>query len=371
MILRHIRIITILVFAALLVSGAWTAAHKPLWNDEYYSLISSTLGTSYSKMAAGGIEEGNNSPLYYVLQKMQCDIFAYHAPESWVQGKWTGEHRYSQGFLRAQSVLFVALSLGLLFYYFSRRYSMWAGLYVMAVALSSLVMWQHWFEARPYALWFLLSVCQSLLLLRYLDTEKDHRLDLLMCLTGVHCLLALTVTISIVQIAAAALVLLMPAKRSWRLWGAVFVIPAAIDVFYYLRAPKYGFFFVDGPMALISANFPKERLLILPVFLLAYILLNRNHKQAFLQTEVRYFAFMALMLAFFAAVLWKLKLAESTGFQISSRYFLSLAPLSIIGTTIFSVYLMCSARHQYARIIVGIFLVSLLLARYSITFHWH
>ena len=339
--MRLLRILTGFLFVFLLAFGAWFASHRCLWNDEYFSLLGSTLVTPYKSIIFGLVGEGNNSPLFYIIQKAQCDLFSYHPPQEWVAGHWEGVHVFDQVFLRMQPIFFMAAALSALFYYFSRRNSWIVGVYALAVAMTSSLFWFHWAEARPYAGWFALSMFQILLLLNILEGPVDHCKKSWRCLVVVHWLLSLASSVSIIQIIAAGVVLGVFHRPKIYGYISLVLVPVMISIFYYLHAPQYSFFFVDGPMALINANIPKDRLFV--IFLSALVLVVQcRGKDCKAYLEIKYLAFLLLMLGAFGLVLLKLKwgqLEGRHGFQVSSRYFLSLTPVGIVGVVLFSVYL--------------------------------
>jgi hypothetical protein len=353
------------LFILLMGLGLWMASQRPLWNDEYYSLIRSTLGTSYKSIVIGCVSEGSNSPLFYILQKAQCDLFSYHPPQEWVEGHWAGVHVFDQFFLRIQSVIFMSAALSALFYYFCRRNSLLVGVYALAVAMTSTLLWFHWTEARPYAAWFALSLFQILLLLKILEAPSSQNKKYLVYLIFVHWLLALTATVSIVQIVAAGVVLWMFYRPRFLWYVPMALIPLGICCFYYVHAPYYNFFFVDGPMALINANIPKDRLFI--IFASAFVLIFQcRGKNCKAHLEIKYLAFLLLMLGAFGLVLLKLKCGQAEGhhgFQISSRYFLSLLPVGIVGTVLFSVYLVRAYPSRVWRVMALVILVGFLVFR--------
>jgi len=328
------------IFILLVMGGLWIASQRPLWNDEYYSLISSVINISYSHILGGGVNEGNNSPLFYTLQKFQCDLFSYHPPQEWMRGHWTGNYPYDWAFLRIQAVVFMAMAVSSLFYYFARRNSWGMGIYAIAVTLTSSLFWFHWTEARPYALWFSLGLFQILILLKILENPEDLNEKNLIYLFFLHCFLALVSVVSIVQIISAGIVLWMFHRPRLFWYGFLILIPLGICIFYYMHAPHYDFFFVDGPIALINANIPKDRLLI--IFMTAGILIFQcRGKNLRSYLEIKYLVFFVLMLGAFGVILLKMKCSQTEaprGFQISSRYFLSLLPAGIVGTVLFSEY---------------------------------
>jgi len=69
-----------------LAIGFKLAYDKPLWNDEIYTLVSSVSRVSYLDILLGRVKEGNNCPLFYVIQKGICDIARYSIPAPWLKG---------------------------------------------------------------------------------------------------------------------------------------------------------------------------------------------------------------------------------------------------------------------------------------------
>ncbi|MDO8675105.1 MAG: hypothetical protein Q7K71_03170 [Candidatus Omnitrophota bacterium] len=338
--MRLIRIWTGILFVLLAALGLWIASQRPLWNDEYYSLIYITLGQSYKAILIG-LHEGGNSPLSFVLQKAQCDLFSYHLPQEWVKGHWEGTYVFDQFFLRIQSVVFMSAALSAVFYYFGRRHSWGMGLYALAVTMTSFLFWIHWTEARPYAEWFALSLFQILFLLNILEGPADQNKKSWYGLVFIHWLLALTSIISAVQITAAGAVLWM-FRRPRLLWYVPLVLlPLGICGFYYIHSPQYLSYFVDGPVALINANISKDRLFF--IFMSALVLIVQcRGKDWKAHLEIKYLAFFLLMLGGFGLLLLKLKYGQGEGqkiLQISNRYFLSLTPAGIVGTVLLSEYL--------------------------------
>lgn len=362
--MNFVRLGAGLLFAVLVALGLWMAFHQPLWNDEYYSLTSSTLGTSYGKMLAGGIGEGNNSPLFYLLQKLQSDVIAYHAPQDWIDGRWNGGDVFSQVFLRIQPVVCMAASLSFLFYFFVSRYSLLAGWYALLVALTSFMLWAHWTEARPYALWFSLSILQMLVMIDILKESSLREQKHWHRLTGLHWLLALTATLSVIQITVAAMVIWLNGQRRWNSYIVTFVLPMMVCVYYYCHAPKYDFFFEDGPLALVNANIPKDRLLLLGVFAVIFAFQHRTWQAWRTQVEGKFLLFTSLMLLFFAFLLVFFKWKDAGhGFQISNRYFIPLTALGIVAISLFSVYLFKAFKSKQFRIAIALVLVFFLLFR--------
>ncbi len=364
--MRLIRIWTGILFVLLVAFGWGVASHRCLWNDEYYSLLFITLGKSY-KAIVMGLPEGSNSPLFFILQKAQCDLFSYHPPQEWVKGHWEGVHVFDQFFLRIQSVVFMSAALSAVFFYFGRRNSWGLGLYALAVTMTSFLFWVHWTEARPYAGWFALSLFQILFLLNILEGPVDQNKKSWRYLVLTHWLLAFASIISAVQIIAAGAVLWM-FHRPRLLWYVPLVLlPLGICGFYYIHVPYSPSFFVDGPAALINANIPKDRLLF--IFMSALVLIFQcRGKNCMAYLEIKYLAFFLLMLGAFGLLLLKLKYGQAVGrqgMQISNRYFLSLTPTGIVGTVLLSEYLIRAFPSRVWRVAAVVILAAFLVFRFQ------
>ncbi len=374
------------LFALLLQIGFWFATKKPLWNDEMFTQFQS-LTHSYKDLFLGRIGEGNISPLFYASQKFLCEITHSDATKRLEQevgvGKnfpWYVHEGYSQIFLRITSIFFMSLAISLIFYFFMRFYSVWAGLYSLLLSVSSFMVWIYWAEARPYTQWFFLTTTQSLLFLyltelginnAHTNSSTSGGTRAWRWLVVNHLLLSFSSIFSIIQIITVSLLLWILLEKDWRRYITLTVIPSVVCIIYYIWSPKYRFTFNDTPWQLINANIPKDRLVIIILFALFlffdYFLLNfcqlREHlldlrrgplilrnSIMWIQRPPRkknlsggpYLALTVLMLLAAGIVLWKFKLEEPSdhkGFAISNRYFLYLTPVGIIATTLFSVYI--------------------------------
>ena len=117
-----------------------------MWNDEGYTQLFNVEKLSYQNMILGKVVEGNNSPLFYIIQKAISAMTNYSIPitySQWGAGKKeiTENALKSQIILRINPVLFMSLAITAIFYYFSKRYSIWSGFYSVLVALSSFMVW--------------------------------------------------------------------------------------------------------------------------------------------------------------------------------------------------------------------------------------
>lgn len=371
-------LLSCILFVLLLAIGFWQAFHKPLWVDELFSLIHSVEGLSYGEIFLGRMQEGNNSPLFYLIQKGTLDVTGYEPPAPWLNGDWGYQDVGSQILIRVNPVVFMSLSVILIFYYFSRTFGLLAGVYSLAVSLSSFMVWAHWAEARPYALWVFLTTIQSLFFLKIIGQRENARNGWL-GLAVVHFLLSLSIFISIIQITIVSLLLWILSERDWRKYIAIFVVPVVAATTYHLSGLKLAFSFVHGPWALINASIPIDRLLIvlffggyfiLDHFCLKSALFNKLSIRSMGLQEIRitgaYLGLFLLTLLGFLAMLMKLKMGESPhdeGFEISNRYFIPLTPIGIFATTLFSIYLVRASSNKLIRGAILLFLAGLLLVR--------
>ena len=149
-------------FLLFLFCGYKLAVQKNLWNDEIYTQYYSIDRSSYGQIWSGKLVEGNNAPLFYVLQKLTVSCFHFKASDTW-EGKPKISDLRAKIILRVNSVIMMSFVLSFIFYYFSRRFSLGVGFYSLLASLSFYAVWNYWAEARPYGLWLGLSILELLL----------------------------------------------------------------------------------------------------------------------------------------------------------------------------------------------------------------
>lgn len=328
--MKRIFPFAVLIFLMCLGIGFWIAANKYVWNDEYYSVTNSTLKRTYVEILQGRVDEGNNSPLFYITEKVLCDLTHYKAPQAWVEGDRSYDEFYSRIFLRIIPVIFMSLAIAIIFWYFATYYSAWTGVYALFVTLSSYMVWSYWAEARPYAMWFFLTTVQSLIFITLL--KKGFNWGLMAWMTITYYFLSLTVVFGAAQIAISAILLGIFLDRRWYKYLPGAIIPIGICIFYYSTAPKYEFWFLNTPIELFMANIPKDRLILLTVLGGFALWMNRTSKEI-----MGYFSFTVMMMMAVTAVLCIFKYNESVihqGFSISNRYFIHLSAVGIIALTL-------------------------------------
>jgi len=364
------------VFLVLCAAGLGLARHRAVWNDEIYTQISSVEGKSYLNILLGHIQEGSVSPLFYLMQKTTCSVLRYSSPIEW-RTDMAFDDPFARIVLRLNSIFFMSLAVGAIFYFFYRFYSPLAGWYSLLVSLSSYMVWAFLAEGRPYALWFFLTTVQSLLYLYLIRQGKDFR-PAWNSLIATHLLLSLASVFSIVQIVSVSFLLWFFLERSHRRYILLTLIPSLICIYYYFHVPKYRFFFADGPVELVSANIPKDRFVLIFLFIVFVVLYfyQRKKNVRLIKTDlmkegIAYLSLVGFMLLATGLILLKFKLAETahTGFQISSRYFIYLTPLGVVAATLFSLNMLKSLQgRRWLQTCLVLIIAFLLVFRIERTF---
>jgi len=326
--------------------GIQIAQNKPLWGDELYSHISSIEGKSYLEIISGKIEEGNNFPFFYLLQKVLYGLARYKSPQQWKKGQWDYSDKYSQIFLRLNPILFMSLAVVVVFFYFFRFHSIFSALLSLFLFLNSYMFWCYYAEARPYALWVFLTACQFLLFAYIvLNNKKSKNAWCLLIIT--HFLLSISVLFSLGQIAVVSFLLWIFVEKRWNKYILLTLIPIIITLFYYWKAPHYKFHFGNlSPEQLIRDCFSRDRFhfMLMYVFFLGICFIQKSSgRLKFFQGNIilekfPFFVYTVLMLCFAAAVLFLFALKASPigeGHVVISRYFIYLTPVGIISSTIF------------------------------------
>jgi len=348
-----IAISSCLLFAFLLCIGFVLAKEKPLWQDEIYTQRVTTQALSYQEMLFGKIGEGNAYPLFYMVQKAICQLVQYEFSQHWVSSS-VNELR-GQFLMRINPIVFMSLSIVLIFYYFFRNFSGWIACYSVLISLSSYMVWAFYAEARPYALWTFITTVH-LLLFMHIVRKREMTVPLFIGLSINHILLSLTTLFGIVQILTVTTLLMFTVERKWIKYLILQVIlPSALCLFYIMHTINLNFWIWDSPMGVIYANIPRDRLFIMGCsvgLIIFYFFKEKNRprntveKSLISKSEWRegtfFLALTALM--FMAALsvlaLFMLKAVPfGEGFPVSNRYFIYLTPVGIMATTLFSVYL--------------------------------
>lgn len=346
-----LKITSLAIFMGLLFIGFSLARQKPLWVDEVYSQ-KSLQELSYVQIFSGQMPEGNNSPLFYSIQKVISDLAGYRLPSADYEIQIWDER--TMLLLRLSPIAALALAMTFIFYFFARYYGVWTGCYGLLTAFFTYNVWLYWAEARPYALLFFLTAMQSLIFVNILRQREIDR-GSWRWLVFVHFLLALTSIFSVLEICAVSLLLWIIKERDWKKYILLTVIPVAICIPYYFFAVKAKFFFPATATQLIYPCFPLEWIGLLIGYALFLVFRSlqaagerSGENDPIPAVALGYLAFTVLMFLAAAFVLTIFKInsiprAEG-GFEISHRYFIYLTPVGIIAVTWAAVHLAGACR---------------------------
>lgn len=342
-----LKILTAILFIMLFAFGVRLAQGKALWNDELYSQVYVVEKLSYSQILAGHVSEGNNSPLFYVLQKVVCDVTQYAVSFVW-NGQWSIAEPRGQVILRIMPNLFMSLALVAIFYVFATQYSFLAGIYAFLTAIFTLTVWQYWAEARPYAAWCCLTTFQALYFLKFVLAAKENQKDVLARnwrnLSIVHILLSLTAVFGAVQAFIVSILLYALYEKAFIKYSMMLFLPLLFGFFYFLHAPHYVFGLPSHVMVLILENIPADRLLLIVLCVISAIgfcVWQKDYRESLV--VMRYVALTILMIIAALGIMVCLSLTADTGWQpfvVSSRYFIFLAPVGIVSVVVFSLELL-------------------------------
>ncbi|HOW35836.1 MAG TPA: hypothetical protein PL155_05420 [Candidatus Omnitrophota bacterium] len=356
------------IFAAGLCQGFTIALKKPLWNDEIFSQVSSVEGKSWPVIWTGRIGEGNNSPLFYSIQKAICKAFNYRSEDLWHK-----DDIRARFILRIAPVFCMSLGMALIAWFLCVYYSLLGGLIGFIVSISSYMVWYYWAEARPYALIFLAATVQALALFYYCRFEKKLSFWGMM---AANLFVAFAFSLSVIQIVASGVMLWVKGYR--RIWPLLLSVglPLGVAFGYHIAAPHYSFFFgpYGKPYQLIFANIPSGRLaafFIFPALVLGWDWYIKKERKIALWP---FFAWAWLTFFGYIAFIGYLKyltlFQESPQFEVSNRYFMALTPLGIIAVSVGILELVKRPRALWARAMVWAVALAIILPRLAKAFHW-
>ncbi|MBF0595552.1 MAG: hypothetical protein HQL22_11390, partial [Candidatus Omnitrophica bacterium] len=324
-----VLLVMLIVFTSGFWAGSRIALNKPLWNDEIYSQMRSIDSMSWAGIWSGRIREGNNSPVFYSVQKVVCAAFGYQTADLWKK-----DDVRSRFLLRLAPIMCMSLGLAVIVGFFCAYYSFLGGLIAFIIAISSYMVWYFWAEARPYAFVFLATALQSVFFLYACRFSRSPRYGVLGLL---NLLLALVTSIGVIQIVAIGVILWFNGyRRFWALTGCV-GLPFLIALGYYAAADHYQFKFVSWgmPLALIELNIPAGRLaafFIFPLLIWGWDRYINKDRTFFLWP---FFLWAWLTVAGYALFLGYLYFRQRPpqGFEVTGRYLMSLTPIGIVCLT--------------------------------------
>lgn len=388
--LKNSVVQSIIVFVAMLLFGFFLARFKPLWIDELYALKYSVIEPSYQDIiflqSETFIKEGNLSPLFYLTHKAFCDLFGVVLPaELLAQEERLGvlptffEDPYLQVMARIQPVFFMALSIAVIFYFFVRSQSLFAGIYAILVSLSSYMMIIYFPEAKHYPIWVFLTTMQMVVFLLMMRSPQENQVRLWKILTIAHFALSFTVVFSLLQILMVSLLLLIFKSRDLKNYIFLSLVPMMISVFYAVKLPRFDYWFWHGPKELVAANFPSDRWLIVIIFLAVFfgVSFYKRHQHRSLESvsciwketwPTLLFTLGFVGLAVVMLIRFKIyAIPKPQGpvpfptFPVPARFFIFLTPVAIITTTSVSVALLRLTRNSRAAHMAMIILLAVML----------
>lgn len=336
--MRKIFLVALPVFVVLQALGFTLANHRPLWTDELHTQTAS-LPRSYSDIIQGKLRsEGNRAPLFYLQQKLWCDLFGYRTPAPWMEGRLDHVDPYANMFLRILPVTWMSLFFLLVFVYFSVRFNLATGFFGLGLALSFHVLWLYWSEARPYGLWILLTGMQMVLFLEVLRDKTSSRKWAWLC--AVHILLALNCVLSVFQIAAVSLALAC-VERRWTKYALLTALPLLLAFCYKPRTPAQDaiFLMTVGQMMDIVCSHRALGFLLYPAALGLYFLQSKKILPPIFKSNALVQAFpffLAVIVMGCATALFLQQLyarATGEGQYVVVRHIVFLSPVVIIGIT--------------------------------------
>lgn len=367
-----ISLISILLLIMLLNVGSWLSKKRPLWNDEIYTQVYVIDSSSYLDILRMNFTEGNNCPLFYLVQKSIADIFNFKFPIKWAGDIWYFSDIKSQYLMRISSNVFMSLAIFLIFYYFSLNYSLLSGILSLIMCFSSFSILAYWIEARPYSLWFLLSACQYLLFL--IIVNKQNLKKYVGYLFFINLLLSFTVVLSIGQVLIVTFLLTLTYFKEGKKELAFISSPSLICAFYYFCSPTpVKNYWLANPLKLIDMNCPIVWIYFLTVgFLISsfYFLKNGNDSSSSKVSFISMSGFV-LNVVFACALLFVLKLRSDPELierTVSERYFMFLTPVYILCSISFMNFLFSGIKSNWIRLNAAIIFIAVLVINFMHTF---
>ncbi len=337
----------------LLIFGFNKTNFKPLWNDEI-NTQTKTLNQSYSNiLLRNHVFDDSLAPLFYIQQKILCDLFRYQTPQEWLKGDWSYRDRYSNVFLRILPVFWMSLSFLLLFIYFSNRFNLFIGFLSLFIAFSTHILLAYWAEARPYGLWVFFTVVQLLLFIELIEAPVVGAKKWVW-LSIIHIALSLTCILSFFQITIVSMILFLFKERRWNRY--IFLLAVPLIFIYFYKPFLHSVTFFCQVRDIFYSILPKERINIFqlyPLLLGLYFLQSKKLiSPLFLNSTLLKIApfFIALFLMVFAVFIFLSYLwGHATGGVqvVTPRHVIFLAPLEVIAETYLIGILWESFKHLF------------------------
>ena len=323
-------IVGVLLFSFFFSTGILLARHKPLWNDELYGQTT-IQRTSWPDIILGHTHEWNNFPMYFALQKGFLQLFHYQLPFVW-QGEGRVVDPQAQLVLRILPDFLMSIALTAIVLFFGFRSGFAAGALALFISLSMPMVWLYWVEARPYSLWFALTVFQSLL---FLDTASNKSINartipFLLVQAG----LCLTVPLGLIQTIVCQGLLWRFGIRRIKFHIAAALVPVFLCSYYMMLQPKMSLYLMVAWQTIFLRNFPTEEITFLGLYAMLMLLSLReaSFRKYFMLGRIFFpfcVAFLGIALAGLFYAQWK---STSQSGPVVERHFIFLTPMAIIMT---------------------------------------
>jgi len=375
---RACLILWLILFAV----GMWLAAHKPLWCDELYGQKITIEGSSWGKILTGRFDnEGNNFPLYFAIQKALMSAVKLHFPDDLLKDfQLPVENRkyfllvYPKGqiILRLLPDALMTTAIVFLVRFFWVREGMMVGLMALLSALSSGMVWGYWAEARPYPLWFLLTLLQALFVIAVLSGEKFSG-KIKVRLIIVNWLLAVTAPLGFIQVIFVQEILFLSGQRQLKDYFWAGILPVCAALFFLSGRSHNSLYIAINPVDIISLNCSLEQIALLFFYLMAF-----SCRQVWVYKSDGYekrvwkgilhlphlLMGLCLSIAILVYIAWHWP-GEHDGFPVYGRHFFFLSALSVImAAAMFSDLWSGSRRSPLWRGIFSIFFIVLLFSQW-------
>jgi len=337
----------IILWCVIFAVGMWLAMHKPLWCDELYGQKVTIEGSSWGKILTGRINnEGNNFPLYYAIQKAVTSTAHFNLPDELIKDFElpTEKRKYNlfvypkgQILLRLLPDALTSSAIVFLVRFFWIREGIVVGFMAFLSALTSGMVWRYWVEARPYPLWFLLTLLQALFLIQ-LITESGPSSRVKIRLMICHWLLAVTAPLGFIQVIIAQAVLFQFGQRRLmdHLWAGI--LPVCGVLFFLNHRSSSALYMGTSPIGIIWLNFSYEQLSLLFFYFMALICLkvwvcnNTSIEQrpwkglAHFSNLLMGFCLSIMIIAY---IYWRWPQGQN-GFPVLGRHFYFLSALTVV-----------------------------------------
>lgn len=323
-------IITLVLFSFIVLFGYWQASLRALSNDEIFTQYTNIERESYSKIALGLFNEPTRSPLFFLIQKTITDTSKYKIPEKAMRTMIIAEPR-GQILLRLQSILFIALTGALLFYYFSLRFGIGWGFFSFLGFFLTPLVWLHVADARPYGLWIFLLVFQALIFYSLLTQGPWGRLKILFIVT---LFLSLTSVLGMFQtVIMGTCVWVFGKQRSFRFLLCL-VIPLGVAFYYYILARSAYPFELDLSPALLLNSIPFDKVLLISLgslcVYISTISLEKGIRKISLESRICWGLCVGMLGIALVFGTYTFLISKHPGAPVTTRHFLFILPAGLI-----------------------------------------